>query len=65
MNHVVKSAIQVVCTKVSAKMHLGGVVDVSEWVSRGIIIKGQQSQIDLSGIIDYDSKLRVPERPIK
>jgi small GTP-binding protein len=52
VNHVVKSAIQAVCKKVSTE--LPGAFNTSKWENNGVRILGDQRKIDLSGIIDYD-----------
>ena len=52
VNHVVKSAIQAVCKKVSSEH--SGAFNVSQWANNGVRIFGDQRKIDLSGIIDYD-----------
>ena len=64
VNHVVQSAIQLICTKVSTDLS-GGAFNPKQWENNGFRILGDQSQIDLSGIIDYEDQQKVlPESPL-
>jgi hypothetical protein len=52
VNDVVQSAIQEICKKMSSGYY--GTFNVRQWEKHGIRIIGDQTKIDLSGIIDYD-----------
>jgi hypothetical protein len=52
VNDVVQSAIQEICKKLSSGFY--GTFNVKQWEKHGIRTLGDQSKIDLSGIIDYD-----------
>jgi GTPase SAR1 family protein len=61
VNHVVNSAIQVLCKKVATDLS-GAAFNAKQWEKNGFRILGDLSQIDLSGIIDYDGQQKeLPE----
>jgi hypothetical protein len=62
VNHVVQAAIQGICKNLSSGYY--GTFNVRQWEKHGIRIIGDQSKINLSGIIDYDHQLKVPDTPI-
>lgn len=61
VNDVVQSAIQEICKKMSSGFY--GTFNVKQWEKHGIRTMGDQSKIDLSGIIDYDHQQTLPEPP--
>lgn len=61
MNHVVHCAIQEICKKIASNYY--GSIDVKQYEKHGIRTIGEGKKISLTGIIDYDHQLEVPERP--
>ena len=59
VNHVVQSAIQEICKKISSGRY--GTLNFKQWEGNGIRTLGDQSKIDLSGIIDYDRHQSLPD----
>ena len=55
VNHVVNCAIQVLCKKVATDLS-GAAFNAKQWEKNGFQILGDLSQIDLSGIIDYNGQ---------
>jgi hypothetical protein len=62
VNDVVQSSIQEICKKLSSG-HFG-TFNVKQWEKHGIRTLGDQTKIDLSGIIDYDHQQTLPDTPI-
>lgn len=64
MNNVVQCAIQEICKKLYSGYY--GTFDVKQqkqWEKHGIRTIGDQTEINLTGIIDYDHQLKVLEDP--
>ena len=62
VNDVVQSSIQEICKKLSSGYY--GTFNVKQWEKHGIRTLGDQTKIDLSGIIDYDHQQTLPDTPI-
>ena len=61
VNDVVQSAIQEICKKIASNYY--GSLDVKQYEKHGIRTIGEAKKISLTGIIDYDHQLEVPECP--
>ena len=62
VNDVIQSSIQEICKKISSGHY--GTFNIKQWERHGIRTLGDQSKIDLSGIIDYDHHQTLPDTPI-